>query len=999
MPCRKSIAGWILGLTLVSTTLYAQGPPPPGGGGPGGLPGGGGGAGNPTAGGDAGKFGTVVSLGGQPDDLILDESRGRIYAVSSGTNRVLIYDYANDRVSGSIDVGTFPSSASMSMDNRFLYVANSQSSTVSIIDLDGDRVIQSVSVPARPEGIAAAFDGRVLITTQGSGNGNANNTLLMLDPRQESSVQVTAIPAPPPINTVNPVPAVFVGRPTTPFPGRLIRTPDGQFIIGMVAINQNANGAQTTTFVYEAASGTVLRNRTVTGQSTVLSISPDGTRFMAGSTLYDTATLNVIAEVNTANLPFPITTAANNPAITVQRNYGGSAFSGDGNFVFGAFNVAANNANVRPQADAFLVMNAKNLAVRLGLRMPESILGKIVVTSSGSDIFATSESGLIRIPVGRLFDFPIIMPETTQVFLSVDQCNKSIARAALKISNLGSGKLTFAVPNVTTALVTDVQSGLAPGSITFIMEPGRTTVNRQAGTNVFTNATNGNGAAINLNIASREAINFPNTIRVYMNYRQQDQRGLVFPVPTVLSGNEGLQEMAYDRRRARLYISNSGYNRVEIFDTRQRKFLDPIDVGQLPHSMAMTLDGNTLYVGNTGGESISIVDLDLRREIDRAQFPAVARNGQQASIRPVALGMALTGLQFVMSNGTLWHMVGNNATPRTGSSIINTNTSSQSLPGPAQYSIAQTPDGQSLVFLDGAGSTYLYDALADNFTVKRVINTAPIQSYYGPAAGADKGNYWMVNGLVLSASLGLIGGVERPGSQVIQFNPGAPGQFPQVNISTISQGSRHVASVFPVDQNFFVRMTLPVRQNITSATRDDPRPTIEMVDIRNGAEAVVAVAPENPANIAFATNRYSTPARQMVLDERGTAYSITVSGLSVIPLQFTGSVPRPAIASGTRGILNANNGTTNFGPGSFVTVTGTSLADTATATQVPLPIVLGGSCVTLSDVPLSILQTSPTQITAQIPDDLRAGQYVAQVRSLATAQQSDPIVITVQRPQ
>jgi hypothetical protein len=48
--------------------------------------------------------------------------------------------------------------------------------------------------------------------------------------------------------------------------------------------------------------------------------------------------------------------------------------------------------------------------------------------------------------------------------------------------------------------------------------------------------------------------------------------------------------------------------------------------------------------------------------------------------------------------------------------------------------------------------------------------------------------------------------------------------------------------------------------------------------------------------------------------------------------------------------------------------------------------VLGGSCVTFSDVPLRLLQASPGQISAQLPEDLLPGVYVAQVRSLATAQ-------------
>ena len=69
------------------------------------------------------------------------------------------------------------------------------------------------------------------------------------------------------------------------------------------------------------------------------------------------------------------------------------------------------------------------------------------------------------------------------------------------------------------------------------------------------------------------------------------------------------------------------------------------------------------------------------------------------------------------------------------------------------------------------------------------------------------------------------------------------------------------------------------------------------------------------------------------------------------------------------------------------------LADT-----LPPPTVLGGSCVVFNDVALPLLNSSPNQISAQIPEELvRPGLNVVQVRSLATAQSSDPIVVTVQR--
>ncbi len=957
------------------------------------------------------KFGTLVPFDGTPADLVLDEARKRVYSVSSGAGRVRIFNYELGQEVGQIEVGSFPSGAAMSMDGRFLYVANVQSATLSVIDLEGDRVIANVSLPAKPEGVEVGFDGRVLITTQGAGAGNTLNTLLIYDPSQEAGQQLIPVSAPPTISTPNPLPAVFAGRPSTPFPGRLIRTPDGQFIIGMVAINQQLNTATTTLFVYEAASGTVIRNRTVTGQSTVLSISPDGSRFMAGSTLYDTATLTVIGQVNVNNYPFILTSnvatpTGSNQAINLNNNLGGSVFSGNGDTIYAAFNInpAAINAG-RPIADALIVMTARNLGVQLGIRLPESILGKIVQTTDGALMVASSESGIVTIPIGKLFDEPILAPESTTVMLASDLCNKGIARATVKVNNLGNGKLTYTVPATTTALVTEVTSGLAPSSINFVMEPGRSGVQRRPGTNYFTGAQFGNATPINVVLNSREAVNFPNVIRVYMNFREADQRGIIYPLPTTLSSvtnsaaHEGLQEVLLDEKRQRVYVTNAGMNRVEVFDMRRQRFIEPIDVGQLPHSMAMTLDGNTLYVGNTGGESISVVDLDARRQVSTVDFPPIPRVGFQGPNRPVALGMALSGLQIIVAlpngQGTLWRLFGNTATPRPASPVISpTNSTTTTLAAPAQFSFAQTPGGESLVALAGNGNVYLYDALSDSYTVARTINTNPIQSYYGPAVGAAKGAFFLVNGLILSPALAVIGGAERPG--IVQFTPGPFPFFPPTQ-TVVSTGQRHVAGFYPVSDTQFVRMTLPVRQNLTAAVRDDARSVLELVDIKTGAESVVGVAPDNPFFTVTGQQRVSVPARQLAVDSSGTAYLITMAGLSVVPLQRSGTPPKPAITAGSRGILNANNGTANFGPGSFITVSGSNLAAAATADQVPLPTVLGGACVTLSDVPLTLLQTSNGQITAQIPDSLRPGQYIAQVRSLATAAQSEAVVVTVQR--
>lgn len=936
-------------------------------------------------------FGDVVSLGTTPSDIVLDEPRSRLYLVNSAANRIDIYDYHSKSQAGSIPVGTYPVSAAMTMDGGLLYVTNRDTSSLSVIDLDRNGVREVVSLPARPEGVAVGADGRVLITTQGTGTNNTINTLLLYDRNQSFGQQLLSLPTPQPITTPTNLPPVAAGRPAVPFPGRMIRTPDGQFIIGMVAINQTATTAQTTLFVYETASGVVLNSRIVTGQSSVLSISPDGSRFMAGSTLYDTATLAVSAQMSSSNLPFYIqtinNTVGNNPNFNVQYNYGGSAFSADGATVYGAFNTAATNA--RPLANVLYIASPSHLGVRLGIRLPQSILGRMVATSDGQNLFAASESGLLSLPISTLYDYPILQPETNQVFLAIDECNKGIARAEVKVANLGTGRVTFTVPTVTAALVSQVSSGLAPAIITFTMEPGRSGVVRQPGTNLFTGAGSGGGTPINVLLSSNEAINLPNVIRVYMNYRQSDQRGIVYPVPTSLNNAQGLQELILDEGRGRVYITNAGFNRLEVFDIARQRFLSPVDVGQLPRSMAMSLDGYTLYVGNTGGESIASVDLDALVVTGKVDFPPVPRVGNQASIQPVALAMGLSGLQFMMSNGSFWRVVGNSATPRLPNSVTPTTMSAP------QYMIA-APGGENILTIAGNGMGYLYDALADTYTQTRQLYDQVPQSYFGTLAAAPRGSFYVVSGMVLNSTLALIGGSERPGATqfVPPTQPGQPGQ--QI---VVSAGQRNVASAYALDENRFVRLTTPVRQNTTTQTRDDVRPTFELVDIRSGSESIVGIAPENPTQSVFGPQRVNVPARQMAIDSNGTAYVITLSGLSVVHLSTNGTLPRPWLSSGAGSIANSNDGSADYRPGSFITITGENLAAAAQADTIPLPTILGGTCVTFNDVAIPLLETSPGRISAALPPELRTGQNVVQVRSLASAQSSEPVVVSVQRPE
>ena len=932
-------------------------------------------------------FGTVIPLsGGTPSDVVFDQTRGLLYLVNTTGNRVNVLNTSTNTVVNSITVGSGPLAAAMSMDGAYLYVTNGTGLSVSVVNLVTQSQILVVSLPAAPQGVEVGNDGRALITTAGTGSTTAPaNTLLIFDQTQASGNQLTAVVVPPPPSTPTPLTPQTLATPDTKFYSKLARTPNGQYIVGIFS----PTAATTYMFVYEVSSGTILRSRTVTGQSTVLAMSPDGSRFMAGYTLYDVATLSALGQMNNANAPFSF-----NLAFSTRQNTGGSVFTPDGKTLYGAFNTATFTTPPPPtSASVLLVADPTNLGIGLGIRLPESIVAKMVISSDGTNAWSLSASGLIYLPLSTLYSYPILSPSTTQVFLTQNPCNPGLVQGTVKMNNLGAGKLTFAVTTISPTLVTSVSSGVAPSTITFTMEPGRvTTYTRIAGTNLVTGTgATLSGQSLDIAVTSPNAINLPPVIRVYMNYRNPDQRGVIFPVPvtpnnsptattvtattTSIAGDQGLEDIVLDQPRNRIYISNAGYNRIEIFDTVNQVFLAPIPVNQMPHQMAMSSDGNTLYVASAGGELIDMVNLLVGKDVGHISFPAIPRQaaGQtEALYYPQAMAMGSEGLEFVMSNGGQWKVIAGAAVPRAADTVTRSAAGSSLLTAPVN--MLASSDGSYIVTLAGGGIAYLYQASTDSYISANTLFAAPIQSFFGPLSLGPSQSWFSLGGLYTNGSLTQLGGVANPSS------------------STGAQ--RNVVATAPFDANNFVRASIPVRTNITTTPTSDPRETIELVNIASGTTTLLAVAPDNPRFTLLGTTRYNIPARSMVIDNNNVAYLIGVSGLSVVPLTPNGA-PTPSIATSAKNIVVASTGSTTLTVGSVINVSGTNLASTATATALPPPTVLGGSCVTFNDVPLTLLSTSAGQIQAQIPTTVSAGTNVVQVRSLATGLQSASVIVTV----
>ena len=814
---------------------------------------------------EAATFGTRVPVPGGPIDLVLDERRNQLYLVDFNTNSVQVYSIPGRRFLPSIRVGSQPVSGALSNDGKFLYVTNFGSSTLSVADLDQGAVVQTITLRAQPEGVVVGGDGRVLITTLGLGPAfNRTDTLLIFDPQGRSEEQLTSVVLPPLPLTPPQLPPPVPGRTYLSFRGRLQPTPDGQFVIGI----NTPTGASTIVFVYEVASGQVLRVRSVPGLSTVLSVSPDGSRFMAGLRLFDTRTLNVLAQQDANNAPFPILGNFN-----LLQNVGGSVFSADGSNLYSAFNIAPFVLpQARPNSTTLLVCNPRNLGIRMGIQLPESVLGKMVASSDGNNIYALSESGLLILPVGTMDSLPILAPETSVVRLTSNQCDRSAATRSIRINNAGRGLLRYSVTQVAaaTGLTVQPEGVQAPGGLRFTMNPATA---RRIGTTVTP-----------VILQSQEAINIPPVIRVYQNWLNAETRTTTLPVDTGLNVNEGLVELVVDNARQRVYIANSAKNQIEVFDIREQTFRQPIEVGQFPRSMAFGADGRTLFVANSGGEWISMVDLDEGREYDRIIFPPVPFNFNQNPFTPRVIAHGIYGLQIFASAapnaaGTLWTTSGRIALPRPISSAIGT----ANIPFPA--SMASTPGNESIMLLAGTGVAYLYDSLADDYILARTVMSPPLNSYYGNVGAGPEGRYFLANRAILNSTLvpmggfaggtliippggqqGPGGGQQQPPGGGQQQPPGGGQQQPpgggqqqppggqqpperpgdgQVQLTPATL--RNVPAVAPINATAYARFSTPQQANPNAAPVGDPQPAIELVNINTERVGACLRRPAHPA--------------------------------------------------------------------------------------------------------------------------------------------------------
>jgi len=291
--------------------------------------------------------------------------------------------------------------------------------------------------------------------------------------------------------------------------------------------------------------------------------------------------------------------------------------------------------------------------------------------------------------------------------------------------------------------------------------------------------------------------------------------------------------------------------------------------------------------------------------------------------------------------------------------------------------MASTPEGQYAILFTGTGNVYLYNALIDDFTVTKQIFTT-MTGFLGPVTAGPNGLYYVVNGVVLNSSL----------TPVLNI-PNGTG-----TTGNATGTSRPISAVAAVSSSTYAIFTQPIRSSSSTTATDGG--IIQTVNAVTGQAVGSVNALENAPSAVTGNNRVVTNGRTMVIDSVGnTAYAITASGLSVIPMTIPSPAQRPSIST-SKGVLSVASGRSAVAANEIAAVYGTNLATDANIPNGQLPTILGGTCVTLNNAAVPLMMTSSGQINFQIPPGLAAGKYPLVVRSVANqAASTSTLMVTV----
>ena len=351
--------------------------------------------------------------------------------------------------------------------------------------------------------------------------------------------------------------------------------------------------------------------------------------------------------------------------------------------------------------------------------IPEDIVGRVILNSAGTVLYAISDSGVMVLPVGSLNQAHRVAADHEDLLVQTTFCNRNALSQSMTITDPGGNQTDFSLSTTQAGVTISPASGTTPATVVVTVDP----------TQFQTEGT----TAVTLNLSSGSAVNVPQSVRLLVNNPDQYQRGTVIDVPGVLS------DLLSDPARNRFYILRQDRNELEIFDGSSNQMIVALRTATTPAGMALSNDGNYLLVANDNSQLVSVFDL----------------NALQA-VQPVVLPGGHYGHSVASSNNAILVLANDNATSYgaidtvslqqgTGAMLPTLGIFQNQLSTTAV--LANSPNGAFVLVADPNGTVMLYSAAANTFTVGRKDFTA-LQGAYA----ASSYNTFVIGNHVFDAS-------------------------------------------------------------------------------------------------------------------------------------------------------------------------------------------------------------------------------------------------------
>ncbi|MGH9648101.1 MAG: hypothetical protein ACRD4E_14925 [Bryobacteraceae bacterium] len=413
-------------------------------------------------------------------------------------------------------------------------------------------------------------------------------------------------------------------------------------------------------------------------------------------------------------------------------------------------------------------------------------------------------------------------------------------------------------------------------------------------------------AAVQLTFTSTTAVNLPKNVRILVNSREPNQRGTFINVPGTLV------DIASNPTKDEYYVLRQDLNEVLVFNgTNNTQKIAPLRTCTKPMSMTITYDRTRLLVGCDNSHIISVFDLSTLTPLDPVYAP-------RSYVQSIASSAKATLALMRDGGGEQPQIHSVDLNSLTTSKYTRLGVYDNTLP--LNTVLAPAPNGSSIMAASADGSVMLYDATVDTFTISRKDFTSLVGAY----AASSFGQY-VIGNMIFDSSL-----VQ---TATIQPTTGLSSGF-----TFVGQNGFFISAPDAASPGVLARV------NASDGTAMLPTGVVEAPVL--GTEAA-----------AFTRSLVMLPSGSEIV-------AMTTSGITILPPQYDALVAAPLIT----GAVSAADLKSPVAAGGLMAVLGMNLSGSNIATsEVPLPTVIGDSCLTVNGAPTHMLFVSPTQVNAQMP--------------------------------